>query len=740
MASNTSRPEGLRKIGSTTEDGVNRVSVLDFFNVERGVATFRGIEGGNGVTVTLVDADGRAGTNGQIIRITSTGGGGPGGPGAVWFAEAGAPTGSLGNDGDMYLNTTNGQYFQKENGSWSFKGTLSGPQGAQGPQGPIGPTGASGDSAYEVALDNGFVGTEVQWLASLVGPQGPAGAPGAAGPQGIQGPIGPAGADGAQGIQGVQGPVGPAGADGATGPAGPQGEVGPAGPQGEAGPVGPAGPQGEKVDAGTGVSILGSQPDEASLPPTGNTEGDAYLVNGDLYVWNGTTWENVGGIQGPAGPQGIQGEVGPVGPAGPQGEAGPQGIQGEVGPAGPQGEQGIQGIQGIQGPAGPQGEQGIQGEVGPAGPAGPQGEQGIQGEVGPAGPAGPQGEQGIQGVAGADGVDGEDGEGVPVGGTTGQVLAKASNTDFDTEWVDAAEGTFTGVATDNTLTALTYGLGITGNTLKVDVRVSGTAGNALTIDGTNGLYVAPSTGLTSVTSSDSTTIDISGAGTAGSPITASAIISPTAGNTLVANGNGLYVPTVTVSSTDTATIDFSGSGTSGSPLTADVKRSTAVANNRITAQSDGLHVAPVAVQDDGTVIQANPTAINFTGAGVTVTNSSGVATVNVPGSSGGGSGLDVVTFRINYTGTTIGSIVNMSDPSVTTSFTGTSLTVTHNRGKAPTLVSSAGLQGANYLSRVFMSATNISSPADLNSFVMQATVGNTGGASDTHALITVLFV
>lgn len=39
--------------------------------------------------------------------------------------------------------------------------------------GPLqGPQGTAGISAYQVALNNGFVGTEVQWLASLVGPQG----------------------------------------------------------------------------------------------------------------------------------------------------------------------------------------------------------------------------------------------------------------------------------------------------------------------------------------------------------------------------------------------------------------------------------------------------------------------------------------------------------------------------------------------------------------------------------------
>lgn len=44
-------------------------------------------------------------------------------------------------------------------------------------EGEPGP-GSEGPSAYEVAVANGFVGTEAQWLASLVGPAGPPGTPG----------------------------------------------------------------------------------------------------------------------------------------------------------------------------------------------------------------------------------------------------------------------------------------------------------------------------------------------------------------------------------------------------------------------------------------------------------------------------------------------------------------------------------------------------------------------------------
>jgi hypothetical protein len=40
-------------------------------------------------------------------------------------------------------------------------------------------------TAYDIAVNNGFVGTEAQWLTSLEGATGPAGAAGPQGPPGI---------------------------------------------------------------------------------------------------------------------------------------------------------------------------------------------------------------------------------------------------------------------------------------------------------------------------------------------------------------------------------------------------------------------------------------------------------------------------------------------------------------------------------------------------------------------------
>lgn len=72
-----------------------------------------------------------------------------------------------------------------------------------------------GQSAYALAVQLGFTGSEADWIASLKGatgaqgPQGPTGPQGATGPQGPQGPTG---ATGARGPTGATGPQGPAGA------------------------------------------------------------------------------------------------------------------------------------------------------------------------------------------------------------------------------------------------------------------------------------------------------------------------------------------------------------------------------------------------------------------------------------------------------------------------------------------------------------------------------------------------
>jgi hypothetical protein len=60
--------------------------------------------------------------------------------------------------------------------------------------------------------------------------------------------------------------------------------------------------------------------------------------------------------------------------------------------------------------------------------------------IGSDGVAGAAGATGPQGPAGAAGTNGTNGEGVPTGGTTGQILAKNSNTNYDAGWINASTG------------------------------------------------------------------------------------------------------------------------------------------------------------------------------------------------------------------------------------------------------------------------------------------------------------
>jgi len=115
--------------------------------------------------------------------------------------------------------------------------------------------------------------------------------------------------------------IGPQGPKGETGPQGPKGATGATGPQGPKGETGPQGPKGED---GKSVNIKGSYETTGELPEDAEP-GDGYIIDGNLYVWDGSTWNNVGKIQGPQGPKGetgSQGQKGETGATGPQGPAG----------------------------------------------------------------------------------------------------------------------------------------------------------------------------------------------------------------------------------------------------------------------------------------------------------------------------------------------------------------------------------------------------------------------------------
>lgn len=207
------------------------------------------------------------------------------------------------------------------------------------------------------------------------------------------------GSKGSQGIPGEKGEAGPQGPKGDKGEDGAKGDQGPAGPKGDAG------------KDGTGVTIKGSYDSEEALKaahPTGIAE-DAYLVNGNLYVWSDTAldWNNVGEIKGPKGDKGdpflysdfTEEQLAAL--KGPKGDAGTSAGFGlptasidnntgtpsvTISTSGPNTAKifnfEFKNLKGEKGEVGAQGPTGLQGEQGPIGPQGPKGDKGDQGPAG----------------------------------------------------------------------------------------------------------------------------------------------------------------------------------------------------------------------------------------------------------------------------------------------------------------------------------------------------------------------
>ena len=146
--------------------------------------------------------------------------------GVQLFAGEGVPSSTLGEAGDVYVDTSNYDFYgPKDTDGWGLPSSLKGPLGQVGPQGDDGIQGPRGETGPP-------------------GATGPQGDTGATGPQGPQGERGPQGDTGATGPQGAIGPTGATGATGARGEPGPRGDTGATGPQGSTGPTGATGATG----------------------------------------------------------------------------------------------------------------------------------------------------------------------------------------------------------------------------------------------------------------------------------------------------------------------------------------------------------------------------------------------------------------------------------------------------------------------------------------------------------------
>lgn len=168
--------------------------------------------------------------------------------------------------------------------------------------------GTKGDSAYQVAVKEGYEGTEEDWLASLKGVKGDKGNQGE---QGIQGEKGEQGEQGIQGIQGVPG-------------------------------------------KDFSIYKTYSSIKEMNVDKDNVEEGNFVIIasnvededNSKLYVKDSTEFVYLTDLSGATGMKG---------------EQGPQGIQGKQGVQGPKGDKGDTGETGIQGPKGDKGDTGPNG-------------------------------------------------------------------------------------------------------------------------------------------------------------------------------------------------------------------------------------------------------------------------------------------------------------------------------------------------------------------------------------------
>ncbi|WP_370809666.1 collagen-like domain-containing protein [Ruminococcus callidus] len=132
--------------------------------------------------------------------------------------------GEKGTDGKSAYQIAVEQGYQGSESDWlsSLKGDK-GEKGNTGAKGNPGQNGAEGKSAYAIAVEHGYENSEDEWLLSLKGEKGDTGERGEKGETGQQGEQGPKGEKGDPGDRGLQGIPGEKGEKGDTGVAGKDG-------------------------------------------------------------------------------------------------------------------------------------------------------------------------------------------------------------------------------------------------------------------------------------------------------------------------------------------------------------------------------------------------------------------------------------------------------------------------------------------------------------------------------------
>ena len=153
--------------------------------------------------------------------------------------------------------------------------------------GKDGKDGENGKSAYEIAVQNGYDGTESDWLESLKGQKGDTGEPGAAGAKGDPGEKGDQGEPGTPGEKGERGEKGEKGDAGTPGKNGVNGKDGANGINGKDGVDGFS-PVATVTETGTGATITITDKSGTTTATVSSTLGERVRLYVDAEAGSDT--------------------------------------------------------------------------------------------------------------------------------------------------------------------------------------------------------------------------------------------------------------------------------------------------------------------------------------------------------------------------------------------------------------------------------------------------------------------